>query len=304
MKFAFRNHQRKGNAYLKALLERGHIPVYDIKAADYLLIDHDVGRNGQGWNPIVEQAHERGIAVFMYPHAARPMIQWDGMYPAFPHTKCNFVHAEGHAEVMKRYGYPLPVHITGWSYCPIREFRPRKQVKRVLFAPIHPNASGWLCEEDLEVNRKAFEILTSLPIELTVRHIGSLEKSGLWSARRVHFTPGRPDNTYRQVEAFDVVVSYQTFAYLAVALGIPMVGYGEEVVPHSGNYEWNLRWVESWHKYSDIMKFPYDLLTADDPMEMLTEAASTDEKTAEWKKRFIGKPFEPDKFVNILESYL
>lgn len=290
--------------YVDALRQAGYMRTSQMRLAKLVLIDHDIGKDGQGFRRQVLEASKAGVPVFMYPHAARPMIQWDGMYPVHPDTKCNFVHSEGHAEVMRRYGYPLPICVTGWGYCRTREFQAREKVEKVLFAPTHPNASGWLCEEDLAANKQAFRILLDLHLDLTVRYVGMLEKNGLWFDERVNYHQASPTNAYQEAERHDVVVSYQTYQYLCVARGIPTVGYGEDIQPHSGNHQWDLRWVASWEKYKDIMQFPLDLLKTDNPMQMLREAAFGNKKVSEWRERMIGIPFDAQKFVSVLESYL
>jgi hypothetical protein len=50
--------------------------------------------------------------------------------------------------------------------------------------------------------------------------------------------------------------------------------------------------------------FPHDFLADGGAMEKLREAAKGQAKMRDWKRRFIGEPFDANKFVDILESYL
>lgn len=297
------DHQRKSEQYVNALLRHGWKYTPTFNKAEFILSDSDVF----GRRRLVDQAHEHGKKVFLYPHAARAMIQWDGFVQPSPYITANFVIAECHAEVMRRYGYPHQTEVTGWTYCYQRPFQPTAGVK-VLFGPIHPNANGWLPEVDLSINRRVYQILLELArnteIQLTVRHLDTLENNGLWREPGVRYVLGRPDLSIADVDAADVVVTTQTLLYLSVARGVPTIGMGEDVAPHYGNSNENFHYVASWEKYRDIMQFPLDLLTTDHPWQLIHNAARDDEMIRDWRHRCIGKVFDPAHFVEIIDRYM
>jgi hypothetical protein len=50
--------------------------------------------------------------------------------------------------------------------------------------------------------------------------------------------------------------------------------------------------------------YPLDVLSEEDAGKLVERAIRSDCEIADWRDRLIGKPFEPDRFVQILESYL
>jgi hypothetical protein len=302
MKFACRDHQRKGTPYISALQNAGYKLTKRVDRADFLLIDMDTDSKGDRWNAKIREADKCGMPVFIYPHSARPMVQWDGMYKPYP-CKCNFVIANGHAEVMRRFGYPYKIKVSGWALCEQKKFSGGGWIENVLFAPIHPNVYGYIAKEDKQANIRAFEILRKLPVNLIVRHIGHIEHSGLWQSAGVTYINAMPDTTYRDIDRADLVIGTQTFLWLAVARGKPAVSFGEEIRPHSALMKDKpTRWADNWEAYRDYMAYPYDLLKADTPMELF-EYASRNE-AGDWRNEFIGMQFDGKEFVKTLESYL
>jgi hypothetical protein len=255
----------------------------------------------------MRQAHKKAKPIFLYPHAARPMIQWDGMFEPYKHIAANFVIADGHAEVMRRYGYPHPVDVCGWTYCTIQAFQPTSG-RRVLFGPNHPNHNGWLSDVDMTTNHRTYEILLKLvragDIELTVQYLHKLEENGLWYEPEVTFLQSVPNQSVESIDAHDLVVSTQTLAYLAVARGKPTVMMGEQIPPHAGVNPDSLQFVASWEKYKDLLMYPLDILDTDEPFALLQMASRIDDPIREWRRMFIGKPFEPDLFSGRIEHYL
>jgi hypothetical protein len=306
--FMCKGHQGKERAYVQALRDAGWASTESIHGAlRFALFDLDTGRGGVGYHRNLPRLHQRKIPIFLYPHAARPMIQWDGMYEPFPHTRCSFVIAPGHAQVMRSYGYPLPVAVTGWTYCPIVPFQPVQQVQNILFGPIHPNANLWLSDVDKSLNQRTFyrllEYCKATGVSLTVRHVRDLGANGLVKVDGVTYIDAQPNGATTEIDQADLVVGHQTFAYLAVARGKPVLMMGEDIPPRSGNAEDNFRWVASWEKYADLLMFPLDIL-AGDTAEMIERATRSDEEIREWRDRFIGQPFDGPAFVEKLEKYL
>jgi len=296
------DHQHKSRAYREALADAGYYFTerHYCQGVKFFLSDAD-------WREdMMDEARTKGIPVFLYPHAARPMVQYDGCVEPKP-VRCMFTQAPGGAELMKRIGYPNPVEVTGWAFSGVRPFRPAVSVKRILFAPIHPNGNGYLNQVDKDLNARTLERLEAYCAEtgaqLSVRLIGMPQHGGMKFGENTEVHAGKKNNSSLDMETADVVVAHQTFAYIAVALGIPTVMMGEDVPPRSGNTEAGFCYVDHWDDYKDYLMFPLDILNGD-PAEVIGKAVSTDEPIREWRDRFIGEPFDGPKFVKTLESYL
>lgn len=301
--FIYKAHQNKERAYVSALDAVGYKgSTSERQHAKFALFDLDVNRRSL----VLDQLDKRGIPVFIYPHAARPMVQWDGLHPVWPNTKCTFVIAPGHVEVMQRFGYPIPMEVTGWTYCPIEPFQPVSKVNNILFGPIHPSASGWIADVDKDLNIRTFARLLAYcqatGVHLTVRHIKALELSGLKKLPGVTYIEGNPDLTIDEIDAADVVIGHQTFAYLSLARGKPVLMMGEDIPPRTVVHG-AVAYVKSWEKYADLLMFPLDIL-AGDTSEMIAKSCRCNEDVMAWREKFIGKMFDPKNFVEKLESYL
>ncbi|MFL5883896.1 MAG: methyltransferase domain-containing protein [Thermoleophilaceae bacterium] len=302
MRVAIRDHQGKAAPYALALTAAGHEVVPVTEPADVLLIDHDVP--APGYLPVIESQAAAGAKIFLYPHGAYPILSWDGIHPVSDLVHGNFVIGEGHAEVMRRYEYPHPLHVAGWPYGEVLPFQPCADARRILFAPSHPSGDGYMPEVERELNRLVFDELLSLGVELTVRHIGTLEQNGLERVEGVRYSEGRMVNAFEEIDASQAVVScVGTFPYLAVARGKPTVFYGQDVRPNDDGdlrAEREPRYALHWDRYRDYMRFPFD--AADGPIgELISEAAADEGPIREWKRLFIGDPFDPNGFVQVLE---
>lgn len=297
-KFKMFSRQDKGLVFTQALEQSGYTLVHDWRTADFILADHDQRSD-------MKRMQRENKKLFIHPHSARSMILWDGILPTSPFVRCNFVFAPGHAKVMRLYGYTRPVEVIGWTYCPIKPFTPSPVIEKVLFAPIHPNqgadARGQrLTQHDKGLNTQTFEALQKLPIKLTVRYFGKLEDNGIPCVDGVEYVES--DLTLKSsldtIQAHDIIVGHQTFAYLAIASGKPTVMFGEDTAPHAMHVQ-----VRSWHRYRNLLMYPLDLLVGE-PMGVLEQAARSDEPIQTWRKNFIGEPFDPNYFVTVLEKYL
>jgi len=301
--FMYMPHQGKERAYVNALRNAGYKPqTIEHVFSQFVLFDLDNGPRQE----ILERMHTRGIPVFIYPHAARPMVHWDGIHPVWPHTKCTFVIAPGHAKVMQRFEYSIPMEVTGWTYCEIKPFEPVEEVQKILFGPIHPADHGWMAEVDRDLNQRTFKKLLDYcrecEIGLTVRYIDSLQKSGLEPVEEVNYVQGHRDLGIREIDEADVVVGHQTFAYLALARGKPVLMMGEDIPPHTGLHG-EIMYARSWEKYANLLIYPLDIL-AGDTDELIKKACRRNGNVTTWRKDFIGDPFDPGIFVQRLESYL
>src|SRR5207247_11263769 len=129
--------------------------------------------------------------------------------------------------------------------------------------------------------------LLELPYELTVRHIGSLERNGLWEAPGVRYVQGQIgdlDAMLGQIDTADAVVTPSwSFLTLAVARGITAVATDTARL-------WNNeRTVEAANGdlYRDYVAYPFNAKTGD--LGELVEAAAADaELAADWRARFVG----------------
>ena len=303
--YVLEDHQNKSAAYAGALSSAGYFEARHLNCQGirFILSDAD-------WRTTeMDTAAARSIPVFLYPHAARPMVIYDGCVT--PRTvRCMFTQAPGGKALMEKIGYPNPVEVSGWAFSEVRPFRPVAEVKRICFAPIHPNANGYLNRVDKDLNRKTFERLSGWcsanHVELSIRFIGSLAECGLDGLPEADFITwhqGKKNNSTFDMERADLVVSHQTFAWMAVALGIPTVMMGEDVPPRTGNSEAGFRYVDHWEDYKDYLMYPLDILSGD-PDAVIAKAAAGCPAVEEWKQRFIGEPFDGPAFVKTLEAYL
>jgi len=301
------NHQNKGQKYIEALEKHGKYEqlLEDIrhKHLAFAVTDTDIlGRTVR-----LDQFRRRGCAFFfVIPHTARPNLINDIIAP-WEHTTAQFVVSQGHVEIMRLYGYEKPLHPVGWTLCPIRKFTPRPEMRHVLFAPIHPRCS----RIDQDANRKTFRRLYKLAkagdIILTVRFIKSLPESGLRQVRHpnVIYTPGRMNQGYEQIDNADVVISHQTFAWIAVARGVPTVMMANRTLKtHIELPGRGVQFVKNWDKYVDRLAYPLDILETRNTLGLLHRACTDDPEVAEWKRRMIGTPFSADRFLRALLQYL
>ena len=297
------NHQGKANLLVEALAPKWEM--YDGEGwrikAKFMLSDSDVkGRVSQ-----LERTRRVGCrAFFVYPHTARPSMIND-KYPTWEHTTAQFVVNEHHAEVLRGYGYKKPLESIGWTLCPLREFQPRRRVKHVLFAPVHPRNAPI----DRQVNLLTFEKLHKLSrqgaFRLTVRHVGDLVDNGLPArAEGVTYIQGRMNQDFSDIDSADVLVGHQTVAWIAVARGVPTLMMAEDMPTHFRQGNQSYEDVPSWNKVKRLFQYPLDILEEDDTMSLLERAARSDDEIADWRRRLIGETFDPQKFRTVVESYL
>lgn len=304
--FVLFDHQGKSKAFVEALAP-GYSPIprtdRDVRGAAFVLTDNDVlSRRSR-----LESLRAQGVGkVFIYPHAGRPSLV-NAFYDPWPHTTAEFVSTLGHIEIMRKIGNVRQLHAVGWSLCPIREFAPRERVERVLFAPIHPRNSSVDKKCNAAVMGKLVRLLLSGHIRrLVVRTLVPFEGSGIKRIDHpyIEYLEGSAGPDTRQIDEADLVVSHQTFAMLAVARGVPTLMMGEDICPHVEYRNGNFIEARGWDEYKDLLMYPLDLLAVDDPLALIERAISSDVEIQDWRKRLIGKPFDPALFYGILESYL
>lgn len=300
------NHQTKARSFIEALISRGYRKTLEYDLADFFLMDLDVLSR----RTYFDQAQDRNIPAFIYPHAARPQLAWDGIHEPHPRVTRTYVVSDGHQEILRRYGYPHSMKSVGWSYCGIKPFVATGSVKRILFGPIHANANGFLAEIDRKINQAAHQRLLDLKqknphLIITIRFIGDFHGTGLsYLPDKFQYVRGRPDLTTVEIDKADLVIGHQTFAYLSVARGRPTLMMAEDETPRSGNSLENFTRVQSWDKYKDLLMYPLDFLAVDDPWDLIEHAVRTDVKIRDWRSRIIGEPFDAQGFVSDVESFL
>lgn len=308
MNFYVWNHENKGKVLIRTLQAAGWQFTGQMGKAHAMFSDNDIRSRAKA----LQDMYQRGKKIFLYPHAARPTIFND--FPGPQYASCKYVHAdfvtaEGHIEIMRRAGVDHPFEIIGWYLCPMRPFIPCESYRKVLFAPIHPNADGSLSKYDKQINadtfKKLLELIGKNEIDLTVRYIGTLPQNGLWKADDVIYTLGDKDQSYKEIDEADLVVSHQTFAYIAIARGVPTVMMGESIPPRIGcEADQSFAWARSWEQYKDLLMYPFDILAEEDTIALFKDAIASDEEIRDWKTRLIGDEFNPERFVELVKKYL
>lgn len=292
------DHQGKAGGIAQALTACGHRVVDSPFGADAVLIDHDAPFHGK--LPLVEACVSGGGRAFVYPHGASAALvtSWDGLYPPSPLLSGQLVMSEGHAEIARRFGYPAPTPVIGWSLCDLAPRRAYRAPERVLFAPTHP---PWA---HVSKNAQVYAQLLLIPgIALTVRHLGGLEENCLWPEPGVTYVrgdaPGAP-GMVEQIDAADAVVAdFSTFANIAVARGVTTVMSDSAVVLN------NERDREPDHigLYREYLRYPWETTHPDDDLGgILQDAARDTDRVAAWRERFIGSELDPDALVAALRG--
>jgi len=286
MRVTARAYQNKYLGLLRAIEAAGH--TIDPVRPDVLLIDHD---GPEYYRERIEMFTDMGVSILVYPHGATSQVAWDGIYPVSPGVRGYLAFSEGHAEIMRRYGYPKPIYVTGWHWCEQRSYHEPQVIGRVLFAPIHPLNDYSIRSIQAEANRRAMhDILTHVPPEcVTVRHIGKLKANGLKRVPGVKYIRGKADNSIDDIDRADVVVSYGTFAYLAVARGKPTVMIDQHIHPAIEQDGLTVKAMH-WHYYRDYLSYP------------VSHFNQLDRDVEEWRDRFIGPQITAERMGAILEE--
>jgi len=310
--FFYYEHQGKGLPYARALQQAGYQKSNKWNDPNLVcgLYDYDFGGASSSRYPSLVHLRDRDIPVLIYPHSARPMVQYDGMYSYWPHTKAMITIGPGHRKVMEAIGYQVPVEVCGWALCdqvPWKAIAVGTEPIKVLFGPIHPNANGFLHSVDKAQNALVFQRLLEVPgIQLTVRHIKRLDLGGLWAAPGVKYVLANPNGSTGEIDAADVVVGHQTFAWLAVARGKPLIMFGDKLIPHSGNRLDGFRWAKNYEAYREIMRYPLEVETDrnGDYLRRQIEQAMSQDVGEKWRKQFVGKQLDPKQFAKTVQKYL
>ena len=305
LKIAVKDHLGKSHAIASALQRAGHRLVAADATADVLLIDGEAPVFG--YRKLIDRYKDMGAAVLIYPHGANIATAYDGLYEPYEHVDGQLVVGPGHAEVLRRLEYPHPTHVIGWSLCEQAPFRAAEEIRHVLFAPTHPSGFGTLPDDAREASAETYARLLEGPWQLTVRHIGTLEQNGLWHAEGVNYVPGNFRVATEDIDAADVVVAGDgTFPALAIARGVPTVLSmikGDDERPSElayglpGEKPVARRRPE---RYLDYIRYPFDM-SCGPADEVLHAAARSEQPIADWKRRFIGEPMDPQRLSRAVE---
>lgn len=266
MRVGFRDHRGCGVPFAAALQAAGH----DVSAAgEVLLIDHEAP------GPVYDRffrAHDR---AFLYPHGANPLMFT--MWPRRPEVRGHFVTATGQADLYAAHD-GRPCEVVGWSFGPLLPWRATEGVK-VLFAPMHADGYGWLPDNQLVEEQRVFDELTSLPVEVRVRRMGS------------------PTPMHEDIDWADVVVAAPgTFPTLAISRGCPTVVYAQDVPPIERHPV--TREEIPMPGYTDLLPmFQYDVPGS--TLAEQIEAVCASDVAAPWRERWIGDAFDPDAFADV-----
>ena len=292
MRVAIRDHQNKSAGLMDAI-RRSHKLEYAPPGhyADVLLIDHDAT---DYYKKYIDVYKEIGAKVYLYPHGATAHLAWDGVWPVYDKVDGYLAMSEGQAETMRRYGYPKPVKVTGWHWCEQKAFKPA-QGRKVLYAPIHVLGNGFIHADVRDMNTLVMERLCQLDIQLKVRYVGELDACGIEVVNDVEYVKGNADNSYRDIDQSDFVVSFGTFAYLAIARGKPTMMYRQEIPYFDGHSAETVKEAESWELYGDYMEYPINVLE-----DNAFKKSNTEQK--DWRDLFIGDQITPERLEAALDA--
>lgn len=299
MRYFIAHHQHKGKPIDKALRQMGW--KYQLRDVDIALFDHAINRTEpEAGRNIIHKFHKEGATIVIYPHSPTGAWWMDGdIFPKEGAVQNELVIADGQERVSKIINPDMRVHKIGWSYCPIREFQKPKQLKRILFAPIHGPEKGHFREEAVDANKRVYKALLKLTdrYQIVIRHINSIERTGLWYNPKPVFVLGKPDGSYKDIDAADLVIAEGTFMYLAVARGKPTIGINQHV-PIRPNNTYREFVPKHWDEYGEYMGYPIDFDDSD--IISLIDRAMT-EQTA-WKNLFIGKSMDAKNLSDTLKN--
>lgn len=302
MNFYVCGHQHKGQPYAKALREAGH----HLRPGnpDVALFDRDwYMHNNQKPRGIVSDYIRKGAVIMIYPHSPLPPWWYDGLVPLQEHVRCVFVIGEAQKRAMQIIAPHARVKTTGWAWCEQKEFQQPPEVKRILFAPIHPSGRA-LRPEGMEANKRIYadlkDIMRITDIQVTVRYMGDLRTQGLRRFKCFDWIEGQPDGSTAEIDNADLVIAEGTFMYLAVARGKPTIGINQHL-PIRANKHADIFTPHNWEKYGPDLAYPINYGDAD--ILNLIDKAVSGEQTF-WRQQHIGKQLDPFKFSADVEKAL
>ena len=286
MRLTFHDHHQKSYPLQDTLIEMGAELVFT--AADLMLIDHD---GTEYYQNFINQLCGLDTRVVIYPHGAGVFPAWDGVYKPHPRTVAVLVVGSGQKEAMAAYGYPNPVHSIGWFWCEQKPFQPPQGMK-TLFAPVHCLNNGYIHPSWMGRNKDVYSLLLSREVDLKVRHVGHMRRSGIYPAYGVEYSLAKHETMLSDIDEADVVIANGTFAHLAIARGKPTIMF-DEGMP----YQDHGKPAVNWNLYKDIAHYPLQFFGCD-----IDANVSDDKSIADWKSRFIGEPMKPEVLATTLRE--
>lgn len=295
MRVAVLNANGKADLLWKALADD---PRFELVAdhAEVLLADTEHPERLPQIQPLLNQ----GARLVLYPHGAAPQLEYDGVRRVNRPVWMQLVHGEGHAEVYRRIGHPVRTEVVGWTYTTARRPTEPASAGSVLFAPIHPWADGHtILPVHGEANRLAYEAFRQLEApRKTVRYIGDLTAAGVFEQDpAIEYQDAATVPYLDAIDQADHILSYGTFAYTALARGKPVVMYGSDIPAMNDKGDTA---AAHWDQYADYIRYPVDLTDGDLPE--LLRVRRTDAVVEEWCRLFVGEPFQPDTFRDLIYS--
>jgi len=301
MRYFISQHQHKGTEIDYALKKEGWLSKK--RRVQIALFDHDLNRSHpDDGRPIVKKYFEEGATIITYPHGTTGAWWTDSDdYRSDKFTFADLVIGEGHKYIQEITQPKQSHYVIGWSYCEIKEFIKKNEIKKILFAPIHGSVKdNKLREEALDANSRVYEALLKLPskYQITIRHLNPPSSIGLHYTSKAQFIYGKPDGSYQDIDNADLVIAEGTYMYLAVARGKPTIGMIQHMPIRPNNFNENFK-LKNWDKYGDYMAYPIDF--DDGNLEDLINKASREEQV-EWKRLFIGNKMNSKNLSDLLIS--
>jgi len=299
------NYRDSFNGFQKALKKGGYKFDANIRKADILFFDTEprhLNSKREAWERMIA-----GRPLFIYPHTPYAFWLWDGFIKPSESVSCNFVVGESAKLSMQKYGYPNRVEVVGFSRCKVRPFM-KTTGRRLAYASsrLIGEHGYWPHEGDRILNEKAIDWLLknrSYFDEVIFYHSFPIEKYGVDESYPFTFVDvGRAgklntQTALEQLKNIDIVISCNTFGFLAIAQGIPtvLVGHNNEYPMHSSNY--GVHYAE----YAEHCDFPLDLFSMSG-QNVLALRQEIPECVRTWKQRNI-EGFNPEKFLSVVNEY-
>lgn len=250
---------------------------------------------------LLEQAARRGVPIVLYPHGTVAHIMYDGVWKPDLPVAAHLVNGPGHVDLLEAFGYRRRLVQVGWTYCKTAPFHRPARVVSVLLGTVHAMANGAIMDYDHNLNVRTVHALTELDVPVRrIRYVGPANVSGVdRDLPGIELVAGAPDQSYRDIDAADVVVASGTFAWMAVARGKPTVMVGSDIPMRDTDGTDTFRAPDHWDTLAPLFRYPVDF--DDGPLPRLIEEACRE--PVEWRDRFIGGPFNLDVFAALLEEF-
>lgn len=305
MKFYISHHQHKGKPYMDALLkgkwvraEKDTEEDIDLALFDQITSQHYPGKFGA----VVQSCKNSGSAIVCYPHSPIVPCWFDGWTPMPEGLDCLLVIAKGQKEIAKKHFLQnTRIEATGFPYCVQKKFTKPDRIKKILFAPVHPDGGGLLSEE-VQANRNIFRELKRLQrgchVEVTIRYLGKMEEQGIKPYPHFTFVKAKPDGKTDEIDTADVVIAKNTFMYLSVARGKPTIGINQHIPLRTTKSPPGWKPIH-WDEYGAETAYPINYEKGN-LWDLIQEAAQKEQ--TEWRKKFIGSSLKSEEFCKLMED--